>query len=104
MHLMLTAVPAIEITDDTDSFCVRSPHREVHTRYAIDGAQVCAHLVVSFPVLAFAVEMKIEFSKQGIVRVGVVHDDVIAGCVLSTQLIFRFLLVGCPRQNGLEHA
>src|SRR5206468_3286291 len=64
-HLMLRAIPFIEVANDGYAFCIRCPDGERDALPAFVRDQMRAELFVDAFVLAFAKEMQVEFAERG---------------------------------------
>ena len=64
IHLVIFAVPAIEVTDDADAARVWRPDREGDTIRAALPGDVRAELFIDLFVAAFAEEMEIDVAKK----------------------------------------
>lgn len=105
-HGMDAAVPAIEVTDDTDPFGAGSPDGEMNAANAFKGDEMRAKFLIGVVVAALAHEIEVKLSEdageskrivnfKGLAVVGTAADPVACGRM--------YISVGWW-QNGLEKA
>src|SRR5262249_13530353 len=70
-HLVNTAVPVIEITDDADAMGIGSPHCEARTRDAVDSSQLGTELFIDPPLVPFSKQVEIGFTQCWQERIGI---------------------------------
>src|SRR5438309_10909173 len=83
---MLLALPPIKIADDTDTLCVRRPHRKGDAAFAFVSNHMRAQLFVNSFVLAFAEQVEIHFAERGREAGGVRSPTVREGLIRNSAL------------------
>ena len=64
-HSVDAIVPVVEVADDADGFCMRSPHREAHALFTVAFDEVCAEHFISAIVRALVEQIKTVLTEVG---------------------------------------
>src|SRR5882724_37177 len=80
-HLMAAAIPIVEIADDADALCIRSPNGEARAGDAIDSAELGAEFVVNAAFVALAEEIEVGFAESWQKGIGIAGAMDLAGFI-----------------------
>jgi len=86
-HGMTATVPAIEIADYADAFCIGRPYCETEARYPIDFMHMSTQKTIGMTVTALAEKMKIEISQLRSIGVRIVGDMFVVVSIAPDQPI-----------------
>src|SRR6185312_5745269 len=90
LHGMGARVPAIEISNDGNMFCIRRPHTETDARRAVGSDHMRPHLFVKAVMAALVEKMKIVRCEQAYVSPGRSHSLCHAAASISVpdEMVF----------------
>ncbi|OPZ67731.1 MAG: hypothetical protein BWY83_02531 [bacterium ADurb.Bin478] len=91
-HLMLAAVPLIEIADHTDVARVRRPDGEIDSVHAVDGRGMAAEFFINGVVIPLAEQIEIQLAQLRQKKIRVMHKALVTVLRDDVQLIVRQLI------------
>ena len=87
VHCVASALPLVEISDDSYALGIRGPDRKIDSLHTVDRVQMGAKSLVTVPVRPFLKQMNIVFSDHRLECIGIMHGRRFARFVSDTELV-----------------